>query len=380
MLGAHHADDFVSQDLIIRNPGVSELSPFLQVAREHQIPIKMETALFTKYAHNKTIGITGTRGKSTTSHLVAHILKTAGRNVVLAGNLPGRAALPLLKSISKAQDVVLELSSWQLQGFRDEKISPHISVITSLYPDHLNRYASMKEYIRDKTYIFKFQTPLDYIILNKDNPQVVKLADQVTSQLIWFSHRDLPEDFVLKIPGIHNRENAAAAMAICKLMDVSDEQILRSLATFTGVPYRLETIANINGVEIINDTTSTTPVATVKALEAITKPITLIIGGESKNLPTDQLIEAVNARVKKVVLLSGSGTAEIKPALQKTLIITETKDLPTAVAAGLENTKSGGTLLFSPGFTSFGLFLNEFDRGKEFNKIVKQLSHDQTPA
>ena len=113
---------------------------------------------------------------------------------------------------------------------------------------------------------------------------------------------------------------------------------------------------------------------------ALIEDITLIIGGESKNLPTDQLIEAVNARVKKVVLLSGSGTAEIKPALQKTLIITETKDLPTAVAAGLENTKSGGTLLFSPGFTSFGLFLNEFDRGKEFNKIVKQLSHDQTPA
>lgn len=324
ILGEHRQQDFASSDAIIRNPGVPENLPLLTAAREHAIPVLMETALFAKYTSATLMGITGTRGKSTTTHMVAHILKTAGKQVTMAGNLPGKAALPLLQTLKQDDLVVLELSSWQLQGFASEKISPSIAIITSIYPDHLNRYSSMEEYIRDKTYIFAFQRPQDHILLNKDNLETAALASQVHSQLTWFSHHDLPRDLVLSVPGQHNRENAAAARSACMLLHVPTEIIDQALHSFKGVPFRLQTVATVNAIRIINDTTSTTPTATLKAIVAIPSPKTLILGGESKQLPVDELAQEINLVQDKLVLLSGSGTEEIKPLLDQHLILSET--------------------------------------------------------
>lgn len=378
VLGEHRIEDFISHDVIIRNPGVSESSEFLQIAKEKGIPIKMESALFTKYASGKLIGITGTRGKSTTTHLITHVLTCAGKAPIIAGNLPGKAALPLLQAITADSLIVLELSSWQLQGFATEKISPHIAVFTSIYPDHLNRYSSMETYIKDKTYIFEFQKPQDYAVLNRENTAVAALASQVPSQVIWFSYHDLPQNIHLKIPGLHNRENAAAARATCLLLGIEENEITSAISNFEGVPFRLQTIATIKDVTIINDTTSTTPIATVKAIQAIKAPITLILGGETKHLPTEELVREVNRLVDKLVLLSGSGTEEIKPYLKSESILTETKNLEKAIRTALDNTGPEGTVLFSPGFTSFGLFLNEFDRGETFNRLVKELAHEKS--
>lgn len=368
-LGQHDEKDFRSHDVVIRNPGVPKSSKYLKIARQANVPIKMEVALFAKYFADKIIGVTGTRGKSTTTHMIAHILKNSGKTFTLAGNLPGQATLPFLKTSTNL--AVLELSSWQLQGFDAEKISPHIAVATNIYPDHLNRYQSMRQYADDKKTITRHQTSNDYLIVNKDNTEVAEFSKDTNAHVVWFSRQDLTSDLDLKIPGQHNLENAAAALKVAEVLSIKNDQAIKALNSFTGVPYRLETIATINGVEIINDTTSTTPVATIKALKSLNKPVHLLLGGQSKNLPFEQMVKVVNNRTKSVWLLTGSGTEEVKKLIDKKLIKGEFKSQDEAVRKAIDFAKSGEIVLFSPGFTSFDMFNHEFERGDAFNQSVK---------
>ena len=157
------------------------------------------------------------------------------------------------------------------------------------------------------------------------------------------------------------------------IIRVDQKTALAAIRTFTGIPFRLEKIATINSINIINDTTSTSPTATIKALETVKSPIVLLLGGESKNLPVKQLAETVNKRANKIVLLAGSGTDEVKPLLDKNKIIAEFADQEKAITAALEVAPSGSTVLFSPGFTSFGMFNNEFERGEAFNQSITKL-------
>ena len=372
VLGRHDQEDFETHDVVIRNPAVPKASKFLKIARRHHIPIKMEAALFAKYTDASLIGITGTRGKSTTTHLIEQILKAAGKSVKLAGNFPGIATLPLLKTVTQDTLVILELSSWQLQGFATEKISPHIAVITNLYPDHLNRYQSMAQYLQDKKIITAFQQSSDYLILNQTNKPVKSIAKATRARVVWFSRKNLPANLKLKIPGQHNLENAAAALAVAQVLKLEQNKAVKAISSFTGLPFRLEKIATFKGSSIINDTTSTTPIATIKALEASKKPLILILGGESKSLPVAQLAKKINRRASQVILLAGSGTAEIKPLLDRRLIIGEYTNQAKAIQRALAVASPSSTVLFSPGFTSFGMFSNEFERGKAFNRTIKK--------
>lgn len=373
-LGKHDENDFKNQDLIIRNPSVPRSSDYLKIAKTNKIPIKMETALFAKYTDATIIGITGTRGKTTTATLIYEILKAANKKVVLAGNIPGKSTLPLLKTLTTDTIVVLELSSWQLQGFKTEKISPHIALVTNIYPDHLNR-STMEEYIDDKVNIARFQTVQDYLFLNKADKRIGKFSDQSKATIKYFQVSDLPKDLKLKVLGKHNLENAAAALAVSQHLDIDKDLSLQTIKTFKGVHSRLQIIAQYQGHTIINDTTSTTPTATIRAIKAVKKPIMLLLGGQSKNLPLKGLAKLINQQVDQIVLLSGSGTDQIKPLLDPKLILKEFKDQHQAVEFALKHAIPHSTILFSPGFTSFDMFNNEFERGQAFNQSIRKLTH-----
>lgn len=407
VLGRHREKDFKSYNMVLRNPDVPESSPFLKISRDAGVPIKMDSSLFAKYCPFPIIGITGTRGKTTTTMMIYEVLKKLypGR-VFLGGNIQGKATLELLSEVSqtyqtgnevcetKSNDVVvLELSSWELRGWRDEKISPHISVFTNFYQDHLNRYASMDEYFKDKLAVAEYQSPKDWLIAG---PEVQLPVERLKARIIRFSAGNLPRDFKLKVPGDHNRDNAAAAMAVAGILKLKDNDVLGILGKFTGVPFRLETIATIDGVEYINDTTSTTPAAGIAALRAMTKPVILIAGGSSKKLDLRPFAEEIvegwrSKKLKKTILLKGEGTDELIVYLKDgevsscragsrsagqtshgKLIDGVYDDFGAAVTRAKTLAISGDVVLLSPGCASFSMFKNEFDRGKQFNQIIRK--------
>ncbi len=380
VLGGHREEDFKNADLILRNPDVRRDSPYLKIAGENKIPVEMEESLFLKLCPNleNVIGITGTRGKTTTTHLVGEILKKAGFQTFLGGNLRGVSSLSLLDQITPEAKVVLELSSWQLQGLGNDKISPHIAVLTNLYEDHLNRYKNMKEYINDKKNIYRFQNRDDYFVLNKRIPTLHR-DDAVTeakAKVIWFSVEDVPLEIRknFSLPGEHNLENLAAAYRVAKILGIPDKIILKAVKNFEGVPFRLQKIAQIDGVTYVNDTTSTTPIATIAALKTY-KAVILICGGASKNLDTTEMVKEIIKRVKAVVLLEGSGTEELKSKIKsKVKILGPFNNLETTMGQARNLTEEGDIILLSPGFASFGMFTNEFERGERFNEIVKSFS------
>lgn len=367
VLGQHREQDFLHADLILRNPDVPVDSPFLDTIRA---PIVMDSSLFARYCPLPIIGVTGTRGKTTTAMMIYEILKQiSDQPIFLGGNIPGSATLELLPRIKSRGLVVLELSSFALRGWHDEQLSPHIAVWTNFYPDHLNRYASMSAYWQDKLAITQYQKFNDWLVTNE---HLVTAA-----HIRRFSVADLPPILHLGVLGLHNRANAAAALAVADVLNLNHTRALKVLADFPGVPYRLETIANIKGITFINDTTSTTPTAGIAALKAIDRPVWLIAGGNDKNLDFSQLGQVIKQRVKGVFLLAGSATPKIISALQlaggDSLILGQYTKLQEAVVAAFRAAQPGDVILFSPAATSFGMFVNEFDRGSQFNTLVKTL-------
>jgi UDP-N-acetylmuramoylalanine--D-glutamate ligase len=376
VLGKHRSQDIDWADVIIRNAAVPWDHPLLIRARELGKPVYMDTQLFVRYANIPIIGITGTRGKTTTSHMTHTLLSTlSDKKILLGGNISGRATLPLLADITQATATlaVLELSSWQLQAFKTAKISPHIAAVTNLYPDHLNTYKNMSEYIKDKQTITRFQTGRDHLIVNTRQKARVTAFLQTKAQVHWFDAADLPAGIALDIPGNHNRENAAAAIKIATLLGIKPAQSLPIIQHFPGVPFRLQHIATVNNIKIFNDTTSTTPTATAVALESFNRPVILILGGSDKKLPVSHLAKKINHYAKKVLLIPGDGTQRIEKLLLPQLVIAKSASVTKLVKIALAGAKPGDIILFSPGFTSFGTFSNEFDRGVQFNQAVAAL-------
>jgi UDP-N-acetylmuramoylalanine--D-glutamate ligase len=337
-------------------------SPYIAYARKHRVPVYMSTALLVKLAQAYTVGITGTRGKTTVTQMIFETLRLANKNkkrkVYLGGNIQGMSTLALLPKVKKEDILVLELDSWQLQGFGDLQISPNLSVFTTFMPDHLNYYKNdLKRYFADKANIFKFQKRGDLKIIGS---QVKRLGKKYP----------LPKDIKLQIPGEHNRYNAGLAYEALKSLKVSKAVIKSSLEKSKGVSGRLEFIKTVRGVKIYNDTTSTTPHALETALKALKgQPIILIAGGSDKNINLSLLKRALQSP-KTIIFLPGSGTDRlIKEGLVKNYFLT--KSLSEAVRIAFKNAKSRDVILLSPGFASFGLFKNEYDRGEQFVKAIK---------
>lgn len=375
--GHHAEEDIAWADSIIKNPAVPTNSPFIQKALALNKHVTTEAALYLKYTSAFTIGITGTRGKTTTTMMTYELLRKGLKHQVLVGgNIQDKGCLPLLLEEDEETISVLELSSWALEGCHWEQVSPNIAVLTNLYADHLNRYQSIEEYAYDKAAIFQYQTAEDHAFLNTQHEWFEYYLEKVTSNLHLFDALTLPEKLRLRVSGTHNRLNAAAAFSVAKLMGIERDTITESLEQFKGVPYRQQIVGEKNGVLFINDSTSTTPTALRAALETY-PTATFIIGGTSKELPVDDILPHLKRHQGKIYYLQGTGTNQLLQQLsfaEKPSIFTNLTD---AFHAAVANTSSG-EIVFSPGFTSFELFKNEFDRAEQFDKLVQDyLSHKE---
>lgn len=378
VLGEHRLEDFVNRDLILKAAGVPLNSPYIAEAKKAGVPVRMSADLFMELSGVQTVGITGTRGKSTVTHMVHAILKEAGREVVLGGNVRGISTLALLNEVTPESIAVLELDSWQCQGLGEAKLSPHVAVFTTLYADHVNYYKDNPEmYLADKANIFLYQQEEDTLVLGKQCAPIVieKYGEHIESRVHVVDELKLPDTWTLKVPGLHNRYNAALALACARALSVDDVASRKALQSFVGVSGRLEFIAEKNGVKVYNDTTATTPEATLAALAALQEGATknqnliLIFGGADKGLDVSALLAKL-PEMKRVILLAGTGTERIRSELPQAEVF---EDFSRAVADAFAHAERGDIILLSPAFASFGMFKNEYDRGDQFVALVNEL-------
>jgi UDP-N-acetylmuramoylalanine--D-glutamate ligase len=403
VLERHEEDDFSHTDLVIKNPAVAPTSPFLQKAREHGVPIETDLSVFFSLARNPIIAVTGSKGKSTSASAIAFGLSAAHPGARLGGNITV-SPLSFLDELSPDAPVVLELSSWQLGDLKGKGIlRPAVSVFTVILPDHMDKYAGMSEYIADKKAIFEEQTADQKAVFNLDDPLQTGFPRETKARSFFFSARALPAgrcgawqsgevgmarvapgaeaEEILRtglLPGAHNRQNLLCAGLALRLYGVPATSIRDSLAKFPGVEHRLELFLTWNGIRFYNDSAATIPQATVEAVRAVPGPVVLITGGTDKNIDFSPLAEVVQVP-SAIVLLKGTGTEKIRSLLSAARVSADGPfdNLRDAVAKAMSRAgdlAEGVSVLFSPGCTSFGMFLNEFDRGRKFKETAAALT------
>ncbi len=379
VLGEHRLEDFRDCDMVLMAAGVPADSPYIEEARKHRVPVRMSGALFASLSGIPLIGITGSRGKSTTTGLIHHTLSlsTEGGAVHLGGNVRGVSNLQLLRKVEDGDLGVLELDSWQLQGFGEMAISPHIAVFTSFLPDHMDYYKNnMDAYFDDKASIFAHQEPGDVFITT---PEVFALAEQYAQrkgytfvqEVVLTDASDVPADWSVPIPGAHNRANIALAIEALRATSLPDELIREGIESFEALPGRLQFLAEIKGVKVYNDNNATSPIATLAGLEAVAeeKNVILIMGGSDKKLDMSSLLHAIPQYAKEVILLAGTGSDIVRPELPEAI---PANTLAEAVATAFDRAESGDVILFSPAFASFGMFKNEYDRNDQFVSLIEK--------
>lgn len=384
-LGGHQNEDFENRDMVLVAAGVPIDSPYLSHAREAGVRLVQSAALFAEVSNVPIIGVTGTRGKTTTTQMIHHVLSiVTGETVLLGGNIRGVSNLQLLKEVTEESLCVMELDSWQLQGFGWAEISPQIAVFTTFMEDHLNYYwkegmskeEAMDRYFLDKANIFRWQEESDVFITT---PAVFARAKNLTGvtigqEVVLVDASLIPEDATLATPGEHNRLNAALATAALKAVSLPEAEIFEALASFPGVEGRLQFLSEHNGVKIYNDNNATEPNATIAALRAVgnadQKNVVLLAGGADKQVDLSPLIEEIGRSCRAVVLLEGTGTQKLISQIEAEVY----DDLEAAVHAGLALCEPGDVFLFSPAFASFGMFENEYDRNDQFVDIVKKIT------
>lgn len=404
-LGEHREEDIDWADIVVRNPAVPASSPWLARARDQGKPVEMEMTLFFRACPAPIIGVTGTKGKTTTTTLLHAMLREHWPEAVLAGNM-GVSALAQLPDLRAEVPITLELSSFQLEGLDEHHLAPHVAVLTNIAPDHLDRYDSFDEYAATKATIFRWQTPrVDFAVYDPGDPLVKMLTNAAPGQWVLFGsgyrpglHPDVwvedgefwaawtnepvslgPVD-ALQVPGEHAQRNALAAAAAALAVGVSEAEIRRAIAGFTGVAHRLEPVATIDGVAWVNDSAATAPSAAVAALRAYAgRGIVAISGGYDKLLAMDDVADELARSARAVVLLDGTVTPQLTKLLAARGV--EPVDEPAmsmdeAVERAASLARPGDVVLLSPGCASFGLFRDEFHRGDAFREAVERLAED----
>lgn len=383
VLGRHRLVDFQTADFILQPGNVPLDSIYLAEARKNNIPIHVSESLFFLAAGDriKTIGVTGTRGKSTTTKLIYDILSAANFPVRLAGNVKGVSTLALLSKVKPGDWVVLELDSWSLAGLRNVKVSPNIAVFTNFMRDHQNFYRNNLDlYFADKAEIFLHQQPDDFLICSPGVWRLIKQKKKKpAAQVIVSTGQELPHSWRINLIGEHNRLNIAYAIAAATAAGVSKNVIKKVVENYRGVEGRLQLVKIYKKIKIYNDTTATTPEGGMAGIAACadkkSPKVILIAGGADKDLDYHQYAKFLTGKIKVLILLPGAATNKIFPLLpakpKYNVIITAS--LVEAVDCALAKAVAGDTILFSPGAASFGLFANEFDRGEQFEKIIKKL-------
>jgi len=357
-------------DTIYRSPGVPYNLEEIQEAIKAGVKFSSATGLFFENAKCLVIGVTGTKGKGTTSTLIYKILKAAGFDAYLAGNI-GKPAINILPKLKKNSITVLELSSFQLQ---DLKRSPHIAVVLNIFPDHMDSHKNLKEYFEAKSSIARYQSKKDKVFYAAGNIHAKTIAAKSKGAKVAVN----PETFKLfrpkdlKMRGKHNFKNAAMAATVAMYLGVDKNKIIKTVKNYRGLHYRLELVKTVKDVKIYNDSASTNPMTTAAAIKSFEENNILIIGGRDKGLDYKPVAQALKNSSTKFVILFGENKNKIAKAI-KGYKMTFAKDLKEALVTAFKNSKAGEAIIFSPGATSFDMFIDYKDRGKKFNEIVKRL-------
>jgi UDP-N-acetylmuramoylalanine--D-glutamate ligase len=379
--GDDYLNDIKKFDLIIKSPGISWNVEQIKEARNAGVSFTSQTQIFLEHFRNQTVGITGTKGKSTTSSLIYTILKSANKKVKLVGNI-GRPVLDTIDSFNDDSIFVYEMSSHQLS---DVTLSPHVAVFLNIYPEHLDYYSSYEDYFRAKTNIAKYQLESDVFIYNNGFKEIVEFANNLNSKKVSFSSNDNLEDLGVKLDsnpliGKHNLNNIMAAVLAAQSLGVSSDVIKKGIETFEPLEDRLELIKKVSGVSFVNDGLATIPQATISAILAFDKEnLTLILGGYDRGVDFDILGKFLktNNDVKNVILI-GQTANKIEKSLTDNKFTGNIYNLgkvsmKNIVEKAFEVTKPKGVVLLSPSATSFDMFKDYKDRDDQFKEAVNQL-------
>ena len=385
-----HSDQIYESDLWVISPGISQDSELVQKAQSNDIPIISEIEFASWFTEAPILAITGSNGKTTTAHLLAKMIQTDDLHGTLAGNVGIPFAEMVLENLVNPDPKrvwVLEISSFQMEFI--EHFKPYIAIFLNITPDHLNRYPSMEEYIAAKMNMWSRQTAEDFIVYNADDTILVEEIAESTSRKIAFGlghhpeaifqpnrtkiyteeHATLIEMNQLALPGKHNLANALAAATAAHLMGVPNKSIAATMSQFSGVPHRLEPIAEINGVTYINDSKATNMEAVQVALESFTQPIILILGGLDKGGDFRSLLPHTHNNLKEVIAF-GQAKELILTALRDAVRSTSVIDLKEALEFAQNCSQPGDVVLLSPGCASFDQFKNFEERGNHFRSLV----------
>lgn len=412
-LGQNYLEDLTDFEIIFRSPGIPYLTRELQAAKQQGVIITSQTKLFLEQCPCAVIGVTGTKGKSTTASLIEACLSkavAAGRlpgKIHLVGNI-GRPPIEVLPLINRQDWVVFELSSFQLQ---DLTVSPNIAVVLNVSLDHLDHHRDEAEYISAKKNIVRYQTPSDFLILSLDSLTSMLFADESPAQAYFYSRlksvdrgcyllRQLGDDqLILRLPGREDEvicrradlklvgqfavENAAAAAAAAALAGADTNSIREGLTEFTGLPHRLELVGTAKDVRYYNDSKSTTPDSTAAAILSFTDPITLILGGVTKGADYQDLAKLIPGTSVKHIICIGQSANELSELFTEYFlpsdnntgpsITIESGEMTNIVTLAESITPAGGIVLLSPAAASFDMFKNAEDRGEQFRAAVLKL-------
>jgi len=397
-LGEDYLDHLKGQDVIFRTPGMRPDLPQLTAAVEGGSLLTSEMEVFFQVCPCPIIAVTGSDGKTTTTTIIAELLKAAGKNVYLGGNI-GKPLLSDTRMMEPGDVAVVELSSFQLMTMDR---SPHIAVVTNLAPNHLDVHKSMGEYISAKENIFLHQKEGDRVILNADNTITRSFADSAPGAVTLFSRLEEPEGEAvflrdgaiwvrdgegerqillreeIRLPGDHNVENYMAAIAAVK--DLVPAEVIRTFAaTFNGVEHRIELVRELNGVRYYNDSIASSPTRTIAGLKCFPEKVILIAGGYDKHIPFDALGPEIVSHVKRLIL-TGDTASKIRDSVEEapeyqegSPVIEEYHDFTDAVLAAAKSAQPGDVVILSPACASFDKFRNFMERGNAFKRIIHGL-------
>ncbi len=386
--------DFSSYDVLLKSPGI----PFAKIKKKHHSKIESQTSLFLKWFGNQSIGITGTKGKSTCTSLTHHLLQESGFNVLMGGNI-GTPLFKLIPKLKKNSLVVAELSCHQLFKI---KSSPHIAVLLNLYEEHLDYYKNTEEYFRSKLNIYQHQGKEDYFIFNKDDSRILDyLKEDESGQKSSFALKSKSADFLLNsknelktkkfrgkekkiecsLLGQINFYNILPALAIGEIVGATKTNLFKALKSFKPLEHRLESIGTYNEIKFVNDSISTIPEASIAAVNALEDVDTLILGGYDRGIDYS-LLETflLKSKICNFVFFDESGKRIFenlkakRKSFEKKKKLLLTNNFKACVSFCLKNTAAGKTCLLSPASSSYGIFKNFEDRGNQFKALVISLS------
>jgi UDP-N-acetylmuramoylalanine--D-glutamate ligase len=372
-LGEHREEDFTRADLVVASPAIPLNSQYLLAAKNAGVPVTTEIRLFVERCVAPIVGVTGTKGKSTTTALLGRMLSAKYRTWT-GGNIGG-SLLANLPEIEPSHVVVLELSSYMLEHFKAMSWSPHVALVTMVATDHLAWHGSVEAYHDAKRNIVRFQRPDDIAVLNASDPGASAFAAGIASRVVKYPLID-SKKFALTLPGAHNQLNAQGAFAAAHVLGVTWEQAQAAIADFPGLPHRLQLVHEADGVRYYNDSIATIPEAAIAALESFApKRVLQIVGGYDSGAPLGPMCNALTERAKAVFCIGAIGPQIAamlsESASQSAAEVYDCGDLATAVKLARQKATAGDIVLLSTGCKSYDQFTNFEHRGDRFIALAR---------